>query len=216
MQPPTKASKPAASGRNKVNVAARFRARRPSALFCRLGVRGPGLMFPNLAQLELHVAREHVLGRALALERNFRRHWTLGAYPTQGNLQGFHRMGDRVLNGGGFVTAMNHAIGAFRIISGAVGIPIRFLHQLAEGLGIALAEQIAGALPTEHGAGRIAPGRAMVFLIPRQEVEEQTGLAERPGFAGATATEDVAEQLLGFLAMEKMLLVRRSLVGVAG
>ncbi len=187
-----------------------------SALFCRLGVPGPGLMFPDLVQLELDVAREHVLGRALAVERNFRRHRTLGANPAQGNLQGFHRMGDRVLNGGGFITAVDHAIGAFRIVSGAVGIPIRFLHQLAEGLGITLAEQIAGALPPEHGTGRIAPGRAMVLLIPRQEVEEQTGLAERPGFAGAAATEDVAEQLLGLLAMEKMLLIRRSLVGVTG
>src|SRR5207248_120870 len=121
-----------------------------------------------------------------------------------------------VLNGGGFIAAVDHAIGAFRIVSGAVGIPIGFLHELAEGLGITLAEQIAGALPAEHGAGGIAPGRAMVLLIPRQEVEEQPGLAERPGLAGAAATEDVAEQLLGLLAMEKMLLIRRSLVGVAG
>src|SRR5262249_28679954 len=102
-------------------------------------------------------------------------------------------MGDRVLDGGCLISAVNHAIGAFRVVSGAVGIPVRLLHQLAEGLGIAFAEQVAGALPTEHRAGGIAPRRAMGLLVAGQEVEEQPGLAEGPGLAGATAPEDVPE-----------------------
>src|SRR5260370_41480263 len=107
-------------------------------------------MVPDLAQLELHMAREHELSRALAVEWNFRRHRTLGPDSAQGNLQGFHRMGDRVLNGGGFITAVDHAISAFRVISGAVGIPIRLLHLLAACLGITLALAIVLMRPTER------------------------------------------------------------------
>src|SRR5471030_1734209 len=98
---------------------------------------------------------------------------------------------------------MDHAIGAFLVVAGAVGIPVGLVHQLLEGFGVALAEQIAGALPAEVVARRVAPRRAMVFLIARKEVEEERRLAERP-FVALAAAEDVAEQLLGLAATEEM------------
>src|SRR4029079_4478770 len=97
----------------------------------------------------------------------------------------------------------------------AVGIPVGGLHQLLEGLGVALAHEVAGLLPAEHGAGRIAPRRAVIGLVAGQEVEEQAGLAERPFLAAVAALEDVAEQLLGGLPVEEVLLVGRTLIGVA-
>src|SRR6185436_15726090 len=109
---------------------------------------------------------------------------------------------ERVLHGSGLEARMHHAIGALLIIADAVGIPVGGLHQLLEGLGIAFADQVAGLLPAEHGAGRIAPRRAVVGLVAGQEVEEQAGLAERPFLAAVAALEDVAEQLLGGLAVE--------------
>src|ERR1051326_4157524 len=124
-------------------------------------------------------------------------------------------MGDRIPDGSGFIAAVNHAIGAFGVVAGSVGIPVRLLQELAKGFRITLAEQVARTLPAEHGPGRIAPGRAMVLLVAGQEVEKQSGLAERPSFAAAAATEDVAEQLFGLLAVQEMFLIRRPLVGVA-
>src|SRR5690349_22214089 len=110
---------------------------------------------------------------------------------------------------------MDHALGALLVVADAVSVPVSGLHQLLEGLGVAFAEQVAGLLPAEHGAGRIAPWRAVIGLVAGEEVEEQAGLAERPLLAAVAALEDVAEQLLGGLAVEEVLLVRRALVGVA-
>src|SRR5262249_6400321 len=110
--------------------------------------------------------------------------------------------------------AMDHAIGTFLVVAGAVRVPVGLLHQLLEGLGIAFAEEIAGALPAEIGARRIAPGRAVVFLVAGEEIEEQRRLAERPLPALAQA-ENVAEQLLGPPPAEEMLLVRGALIGIA-
>ena len=75
---------------------------------------------------------------------------------------------------------MHHAIGALLVIAGAVLVPLRVLHQLLEGLGVAFAEQIAGPLPAEHGAGWVPPRRAVIGLIAGEEIEEQRGLEERP------------------------------------
>src|SRR6476469_10238104 len=115
----------------------------------------------------------------------------------------------------GLVAGMHHAVGAFLVIAGAVGIPVGLFHQLLEGLGVAFAQQVTGPLPAEDGAGRIAPRRAVVTLVAGQEVEEQAGLAERPLFAAPAAAEDVAEQVLGAVAVEEVLLVGRALVDVA-
>src|SRR5262244_3495418 len=75
---------------------------------------------------------------------------------------------------------MHHTVGAFLVISGAVSVPIGFLHQLPEGLGIALAKQIARALPAEIVPGRVTPWSAVIRLIAGKEVEEQNRLVERP------------------------------------
>src|SRR5712691_12611686 len=118
---------------------------------------------------------------------------------------------NRIDNGRGLIAAVHHAIGAFLVVAGAVGIPIGLFHQLLEGLRITFAEQVAGALPAEIVARRVAPRGAMVGLVARQKIEEQGGLVERPARSVAVrlAFEDLAEQLLGAPAAEKMLLVGR-------
>ena len=88
------------------------------------------------------------------------------------------------------------------------------LHQLGKRLGVALAQQITGPLPPEHVAGRLAPWRAAVILVARQEAHEQRRLRELPALALA-ARQDVAEQLLGLLPGQEMRLVRRPLIRVA-
>jgi len=87
------------------------------------------------------------------------------------------------------VTAAQSFWGAMRtiVVADAVIVPLRVRHQLGEALLIAFAEQVAGLLPAEHGAGRVAPGRALVGLVAGKEVEEHGRLAERP-FLAATPT----------------------------
>ena len=78
-----------------------------------------------------------------------------------------HRVG-----GGRLVAAMGHAVGAFFVAAGAVGVPVGVFHQFVEGLGVAFAEQIARLLPAEDVARRHAPRRAVEFLVAGEEVEE--------------------------------------------
>src|SRR6185437_10565434 len=124
------------------------------------------------------------------------------------------RMCDCVIDGRSFVSAMHHAVGAFLVISGAVRIPIGFVHKLVERLGIAFAKQIAGLLPSKYRPRRIAPRRAVVTLVSRKKIEKQARLAERPA-RGAPPAEYVAEELLCAIAIEKVLLIGRSLVSIA-
>src|SRR5271166_451830 len=111
---------------------------------------------------------------------------------------------------------MDHAIGAFFIIAGPVAFPIRVFHQLLEGFDVAFAEEIAGPLPAEHRARRIAPRRAVIGSVAGEEIEEKRRLEERPSFTTLPARENVAEQGLGFLTIEEVLLIRRALIGIAG
>src|SRR6202041_3342761 len=110
---------------------------------------------------------------------------------------------------------MHHAIGAFLVIAGAVGVPVGLLHQLLEAAGIAFAEQVAGPLPAKIIAARAAPRRAVTSLVSGEEVEEEARLVELPArlsrFLRVTA-EDVAEQLLGPSPVEEMFLVGRALI----
>src|SRR6185437_6809725 len=124
------------------------------------------------------------------------------------------RVVHRIDHGRRFIAAVHHALGAFLVIAGAVGIPVRFLHQLLEALRIALAEQVAGTLPAEIIARRIAPRRAAIALIAGEEIEEQARLIERPALA-VLALEDFAEQLLRTAAAEEVGLIRRPLISVA-
>src|SRR4029078_13683195 len=64
------------------------------------------------------------------------------------------------------------------------------------------------------GPSWIAPRRAVVALVPREKVEEQAGLAERPFRLARTSLEQVAEELLGLAAVEEVLLVGCTLIGV--
>src|SRR6476646_5959288 len=109
---------------------------------------------------------------------------------------------------------MHHAIGAFLVVASPIFVPRGVLNQLLEGLRVAFAEQIAGALPAEHGAGWVPPRSAVIALIAGEEVEEQPRLVKGPSSL-ALASEDVSEQLLRSCAIKEVLLVRCALIGVA-
>ena len=55
--------------------------------------------------------------------------------------------------------------------------------QLAEARRVALAQQVAWALPAKDVARRVSPRRAAVVAVTGEEVEEQPRLTERPGNA---------------------------------
>src|SRR6185312_2997198 len=78
-------------------------------------------------------------------------------------------------------------------------------------------EKVTGPLPTGEVVGRIAPGRALVGLVARQEIEEERGLVERPARTPLAATpENLAEELFARAASEEDVLSRRVLIAVAG
>src|SRR5271168_5116342 len=108
---------------------------------------------------------------------------------------------------------MGHAICALFVATGAIAVPVRRLHKLLERCCVTLAEEIAGLLPTEHVARGHAPGRAMILLITRQEVQIQWRVREPPPAALAPG-EQGAEEFLRLWPDEEMLLVRRPLVSV--
>src|SRR5438067_1558155 len=120
----------------------------------------------------------------------------------------------RIDDGGCLVAAVHHALSAFLVIAGAVGVPVSLLHQLLEGFRITFAEQIARALPAEIVAGRIAPRRATVGLITGQEIEKQARLIEGPALA-VLPSENVAEQFLRTTAAEEMRLIGGTLIGIS-
>ena len=123
-----------------------------------------------------------------------------------------HGIGD----GRAFEAAMDHAVGALLVLADAVAVPVGRRHQLGERRRVAFAEQIAGLLPAEHGACRHRPRRALVGAVAGEEVHEERRVGEVPGLAVAAALEHVAKEGLGLGAVEKVLLVGRALVGVAG
>src|SRR6266849_8748033 len=111
---------------------------------------------------------------------------------------------------------MDHAIGALLIVADAVLVPLGVVHEFAERLGVALAQQVAGLLPAEDRACRVAPRRAVISLVPGEKVQEHDRLAERPFPPAIAARQDAAEQFPGLGAIEEVLLVRRALIGIAG
>src|SRR5437762_12868561 len=120
-------------------------------------------------------------------------------------------MANGIPDGGCFVTAVHHAVGALLVIPGSVRVPIRLFHQRAKGFRIAFAQQVAGTLPSEDVSGRVAPRRAAVTAVAGEEVEKQARLAERPCACAATSTEDRAEKFFGSRSREEVRLVRRTL-----
>ena len=134
--------------------------------------------------------------------------------PFSATFNAVERVLECIVDGARLEPAMDHAVRALLVAAGAVGVPVRRVHQLLEGLHVTFAEQVAGTLPAEHGARRIAPGRALIGLVAGEEVEEQRGLEERPALVLAER-QDVAEQLLRRLPVEEVLLIGCALVGVA-
>src|SRR5689334_18298436 len=123
-------------------------------------------------------------------------------------------MPDGVLHRGGFETAVHHAVGTLLVVTRAVAVPVGLFHELTKALRIAFAQQVTRPLPTEDRACGIAPRGALVSLVAGEEVEEEARLAERPRPPALPALEHVAEKLLRRGAVEEVLLVRRTLVGV--
>ena len=64
------------------------------------------------------------------------------------------------VDGTGFVSAMNHAMGTSRIIPAAVAGPIRILHQLPVRCAVPVGNQVAGSLPALGIPSHRAPGTA--------------------------------------------------------
>src|SRR5262245_2732756 len=69
---------------------------------------------------------------------------------------------ERVIHGGGLEPAVHHAVLALLVAAPPpVILPGRGLHELLEGLRVAVLQEIAGPLPPEHVEGRVAPRRAL-------------------------------------------------------
>src|SRR5262249_47630927 len=91
----------------------------------------------------------------------------------QGRLAERPERAEGLVDGGGLVPAVHHAVPALLVPALApVALPLGGLHQLAEGLGVALLEQIARALPPEDVEGGVAPRGALVVVLAHQEAEE--------------------------------------------
>src|SRR5262245_21169983 len=112
-------------------------------------------------------------------------------------------MVEGIFDRGRLIAAMNHAVGAFFVIAGAVGVPIGLLHQRLKTGGITFAKQIAGPLPAKNRARRIAPWRARIGPVAGQKVEKQLRLEERPGLGPAAKRKNLPEQSLGGGAVQE-------------
>src|SRR5260370_30696590 len=110
---------------------------------------------------------------------------------------------------------MGHAVRAFFVGTGTVGLPIGGLHQLRERLGVAFAQEVARLLPAENVARGHSRRCAMVGVVAGEEIQEQGRMDEVPALALAVG-EDLEEQLLGLAAIEEVILVGRPFIGIAG
>src|SRR5262245_22747671 len=115
---------------------------------------------------------------------------------------------ERVIHCGGLEPAVHHAVPALLVAAPPpVVLPGRGLHELLEGLRVAVLQEIAGPLPPEHVVGRVAPRRALVVVLAHEEAEEERRLVEAPAALGVR--QDRAEELIGAAPAEEVLLVRR-------
>src|SRR5262249_17418939 len=71
-------------------------------------------------------------------------------------------------------------------------------------------------LPTKDSTRRVPPGRAAIGLIAGEKIEEHRRLGEGPSFPSTAARENSTKKLFGFFAIEKMLLIGRAFVSIAG
>src|SRR6202521_788015 len=71
------------------------------------------------------------------------------------------------------ISAVRHAVVAPLVLAAPVLVPVGLLDELAVRLDVAVAHQIAGALPAEQRVARDRPGRAVEVGLAFEEVEEQ-------------------------------------------
>jgi len=121
---------------------------------------------------------------------------------------------ERIFHRGRLEAAMDHAVGAFFVIAGAIGVPVGLLHQLLEARRIAFTEKITRPLSAQNCARRIAPRRALIGSISGKKIEEKLRWVERPGLAAFAQRKNLPEEGFGFFAIEEMLLVGRAFIGV--
>src|SRR5579884_776231 len=140
--------------------------------------------------------------------------WNGSADDIQRGAQGLTRRLHRLEDGGRLVPAVRHAIGAPLVASAPVRFPVRRLDQLAIGRHIPVGEEVAGALPAEHGKAGDSPGRAGEIDLPLEKVEEEGRVIEPPLLA-PSAGKGIAKDLPCSIYRQKVLLVGRLLVGVA-
>src|SRR4029450_1131843 len=106
---------------------------------------------------------------------------------------------ERVVDRGGLEPAVHHAVLALFVAALApVVLPGRGLHQLLEGLRVAVLEEITGTLPPAHVAGGVAPRGALVVVLAHEEAGEARRLVEAP--AALRVRQDVGEELMGAAA----------------
>ncbi len=120
-----------------------------------------------------------------------------------------------VVHAAGLIAGVHHAVRAARVAAlGAVVVPLDRLHQLLEGVRVAVLQQVAGLLPAEDGVRRHAPRRAGQVLLAHQELHEDGRRVELPGLLAVR--KDRAEHLAALRAAQEVLLVGRLVIGVAG
>ena len=88
-------------------------------------------------------------------------------------------------HGRGLEAAMRQAVLAARIAAGAELAPVGRVDQLAVGLVMGVAEQIAGAAPAADVVGRVRPGGARQFPLRRGETPCRSA---RPSAGSASAS----------------------------
>lgn len=117
----------------------------------------------------------------------------------------------RIYDSGWFKTTVGHTVCTARIPIYAIFGPLGGLHELPIRGRIIIIYQVAGSLPAQNVAGRIAPGRTFVMLAARQKVQIQTAVVESPVFV-LSDFEKAPKQRVGAIASQKMFLVRSRLI----
>src|SRR5437773_8683594 len=120
-----------------------------------------------------------------------------------------HRMQHR----GRLVAAMRHAVRAAVVLAAAVLLPVGRLDEFLVRLGVAVAHQVARALPAEDRVARDAPRRALEVDLALEEVEEERRVVETPLLALAVC-EGLGEELAGLRHPGEVVLVGCLLIGV--
>src|SRR6202049_1100717 len=109
---------------------------------------------------------------------------------------------------------MGHAVAAALVASATVLLPCGCVEEFSVGGRIAVGHQVARPLPPEHRVAGDAPGCAAEVDLALAGIEEERGVIEPPLLATPTR-ERVAEDGVGALDVQPVILVGRLLVGVS-